>query len=154
MPGQPFTITIDDTEVRAALARLAQRATDTLPAMQDIGRALENLTEDAFAAEGPGWPALTPAYVRRRGEANPILQRDRQLAGSLHHTATATRATVGVSKIYAAIHQFGGTAGMAPGPAAIPPRPYLPLTADGALLPAAAAEVLEILRRSLADAVG
>lgn len=149
MAGQPFIIIIDDAEVQAALATLAARVAHAQPALEDIGRALENLTEDAFAAEGPGWPALTPNYVARRGDAHPILQRDGQLAGSLHHTADATRAVVGVSKIYAAIHQFGGTGGMPPGPAAIPPRPYLPLTPAGGLTPEATTEVLTVLRRYL-----
>lgn len=103
-----FTITIDDAQVRTALAKLVNRVSDMTPIMEDIGRALGNLTEDAFQAEGPGWPQLRPATVKKRGSAHPILQVSGGLAGSITHGGDATGAWVGASKIYAAIQQFGG----------------------------------------------
>ena len=156
MAGESFSIKIDDAQVRAALQRLAGKVKNATPVMQDISRALVNITEDAFAAEtspfGQKWPALSENYVERPrkkggrgGDAAPILQRSGQLAGSLHGVATATTATVGVSKIYAAIHQFGGTPGMLPGPAAVPKRPYLPIDQAGNLAPTAQREILAIL---------
>jgi len=154
-----FTVTVDDRDLPAYLDRLARRG-GAKPVMEDIARALANRTEDAFQAEaspfGPKWPALTGRYVKRArkhggrgGDAHPILQRHGGLTASITHGASATEAWVGASKEYAAIHQFGGTAGMAPGPAAIPPRPYLPVSPDGELSPTAEREILEILRRHL-----
>lgn len=137
-----ITVTVDDAQVRAALTRLARRVANARPAMEDIARALANRTEDAFQAEqspfGPKWPALSPRYVKtkRKGSAHPILQLDGLLAASITHGASASEAWVRASKIYAAIHQFGGTSGMAPGPGGIPPRPYLPVSPEGELPPA------------------
>jgi len=142
----PFTITIDDAQVMTALARLVGRVSDMTPIMEDIGRALGNLAEDAFQAEGPGWPQLKPATVKKRGSAHPILQVSGGLAGSITHGGDATGAWVGVAKEYAAVHQFGNPANRMYGKASapIPPRPYLPMTDDGQLTPEAQQKVLDI----------
>lgn len=64
-----FEITVNDAEVRAALERLASTLADPTPVMQDIGRVLANITEDAFQDErsptGVPWEPLTPEYVLR-----------------------------------------------------------------------------------------
>lgn len=157
---QPFEIAVDDAAVRAALTRLAARLAHPAPLMQDIGRALGNLTEDAFQDErspsGVPWEPLTPDYVLRPrksggrgGDAHPILQRDGQLAASITHGGDDRSAWVGASKVYAAIHQFGGTAGMAPGPAGIPARPFIPVQRDGDLAERARASVLALVRKYL-----
>ena len=129
--------------------------------MEDIARMLANRTEDSFEKEaspfGPKWAKLTERYVERPrdkggrgGDATPILQRDAGgMAASITHKGTAERATVAVSKEYAAIHQFGGTAGMRPGPRAIPPRPFLPVSPDGDLPADVAREILSILTEYL-----
>ena len=155
----PFTITLDDKQVQAGLAKLARHISDLTPVMEDIGAALGNLTEYAFQAEGPGWPALRPVTVKRRGSAHPILQQSAGgLAAGITHGGDATSAWVGASKIYAAVHQFGNPNNRMynrPGgnPAPIPPRPYLPFI-DGALTPAAHEEVMDILTRALRAAIG
>ena len=154
----PFTLTIklDDRALRQALSRLASKADRAKPAMEDIARMLANRTDDAFEEErspfGPKWPKLTERYVKRPrkqggrgGDATPILQRDGGLAASITHQATDERATVGASKKYAAIHQFGGTAGMRPGPRAIPTRPFLPVSPEGDLPAEVEREILDIL---------
>lgn len=156
-----FTITIDDRQVQAALAKLIRHVANLTPTMEDIGRAMGNLTQDAFLNEGPGWPALKPSTVKRRGSAHPILRQDGGLAASITHGGDATSAWVGAGKIYAAVHQFGqkkGASGTtrrgAPIPwGDIPPRPYLPYQ-DGALTPAAHEEVMDILTRALRAAIG
>lgn len=43
-----FDITLDDAQVRAALARLAQRLADPAPAMQEIGDLLLASTRERF----------------------------------------------------------------------------------------------------------
>jgi hypothetical protein len=60
MSTSGFTVTLDDAQVQAALTRLTSRLANMTPIMEDVGRALGNLTEDAFQAEGPGWPQLRP----------------------------------------------------------------------------------------------
>lgn len=158
--AQPFEITVDSAAARQAIARLTHKLVHPAPLMQDIGRALGNLTEDAFQDErspaGAPWQPLTPKYVLRPrkqggrgGDDHPILQRDGQLAASITHGGDDRSAWVGASKLYAAIHQFGGTASMAPGPAAIPARPFIPVTETGDLAANATAEVLSLVREYL-----
>lgn len=158
--AQPFEITVDDAAVHAALARLIGKLAHPAPLMQDIGRALANITEDSFQDErsptGVPWEPLTPAYVlrpRKRGgrdgDAHPILQRDGGLAASITHGGDDRSAWVGASKLYAAIHQFGGRPDMAPGPAAIPARPFLPVGKGGDLAAPAREAVLDLVRKYL-----
>lgn len=124
---------------------------DPTPLMEDIGRALGNITEDAFQRErspfGDSWERLTERYVRtkRKGNAHPILQRSGGLAGGITHGGDRRSAHVAAHKKYAAIHQFGGTPGMAPGPAAIPARSYLPVSAAGSLAPVVVEEVEDLI---------
>ena len=157
----PFTITLDDKQVQAGLTKLVRHIADLTPVMEDIGRALGNLTHDAFLNEGPGWPQLKPVTVARRGSAHPIL---RQSAGGLSsgiiHGGDRDSAWVGAGRAfeYAAVHQFGNPANRMynrPGgnPAPIPPRPYLPYQ-DGGLTPTAHDEVMDILTRALRAAIG
>jgi len=158
--SSPFTITIDDAQVQATLSRLISHVSNLTPIMEDVGRALGNLTEDAFQKEGPGWPQLRPVTVKLRGSAHPILQQSAGgLAASITHGGDRSGAWVGAGKIYAAVHQFGNPANKMynrPGgrPAPIPPRPYLPMTPNGELTPYAHAEVMDILTRALRDAIG
>ena len=158
----PFSITVDDAQVQASLARLIRHISDLTPIMEDIGAALGNLTEDAFQAEGPGWPQLKQSTVKKRGSAHPILQDDRLLAGSITHGGDRNSAWVGASKIYAAVQQFGqrkGASGTTRRGAPIPwgdihARPYIPMTASGGLTPASHDEVMDSLTRALRAAIG
>ena len=157
----PFTITLDDKQVQAGLAKLARHISDLTPTMENIGRGLADLTHDAFLNEGPGWPQLKPSTVARRGSAHPILT---QSAGGLHsgivHGGDRNSAWVGVGRAfeYAAVHQFGNPNNRMynrPGgnPAPIPPRPYLPFI-DGALTHVAHEKVMDILTNALRAAIG
>jgi hypothetical protein len=85
MADGAITVTIDDAGVRAGLAKLVGRLAHMAPVMEDIGRALGNLTEDAFQAQWPGWPALRPVTVKRRQRgADPAGER-RQRVGRQYH---------------------------------------------------------------------
>lgn len=159
-----FSITIDDRQVQAALTALISHVSDLTPALEDMGRALVNITEDAFQAEaspfGQAWDALSTSYVERPrdqggrgGDSGPILQRDGLLAASIHYETRPDQLIFGAGREYAAVHQFGqpqGASGRtsrgAPIPwGTIPARPYLPIDSAGTLAPVAQDELLRIL---------
>ena len=164
MSNSGFTITLNSQQVQDALNDLAGRLDNLKPAMEDIGRALQNITEDAFAAEaspfGGAWPDLSPVTKARREALGkwpgPKLQMTAGgLAASIFYDADATRVVLGAPKVYAATQQFGradnrmyNTARGHPAP--IPPRPFLPVNPAGELPPAARDEILAILAGYLA----
>lgn len=119
--------------VLQVLNSLLDKLDDLSEPMNDIAAILESATEGAFEAEadpvtGQAWQSLSDAYLK----ANPKRQGGKILqasAGGLAASITADSgdfwASIGSNKIYAAIHQFGGTDDMPAGPAGIPARPYL-----------------------------
>lgn len=126
-------IVLSDSPVLQVLGSLLDKLDDLSDPMNDIAAVLESATEGAFEAEadpvtGQAWASLSDAYLR----ASPKRQGGKMLqvsAGGLAASVTADSgdfwAAIGSNKIYAAIHQFGGTDDMPAGPAGIPARPYL-----------------------------
>lgn len=126
-------IVLSDSHVLQVLGSLLDKLDDLSDPMNDIAAVLESATEGAFEAEadpvtGQAWQSLSDAYLK----ANPKRQGGKILqasAGGLAASVTADSgdfwAAIGSNKIYAAIHQFGGTDDMPAGPAGIPARPYL-----------------------------
>lgn len=126
-------IVLSDSPVLQVLGSLLDKLDDLSEPMNDIAAVLESATEGAFEAEadpvtGQAWASLSDAYLK----ANPKRQGGKILqasAGGLAASVTADSgdfwAAIGSNKIYAAIHQFGGTDDMPAGPAGIPARPYL-----------------------------
>lgn len=119
--------------VLQVLDSLLDKLDDLSEPMNDIAAVLESATESAFEAEadpvtGQAWALLSDAYLRAspKRQGGKILQAS---AGGLAASITADSgdfwAAIGSNKIYAAIHQFGGTDDMPAGPASIPARPYL-----------------------------
>lgn len=169
-----LNVILVDAELRRVLDALAQAGRDLTPAMRDVAQALAAETEANFAAGGrPRWSPLKNPPERRRGGA--VLQDSGQLAASITTDYSASQAVIGSNKVYAAIHQFGGkTAARTIRPtrakalafggrfarsvqhpgSTIPARPFLPVTADGALQPQARSEVLDTLLRHLERAAG
>lgn len=88
-----------------------------------------------------------------RMENAMILQDSGRLASSISTDFDSTHAVIGTNVEYAAIHQFGGMAGRGR-KVKIEARPFLPITADGALTPEASAEVLSTVLRHLEKAAG
>ena len=143
-----FTITLDDQAVQAALTALSRRLSDLTPAMEDIGRVLVNITEDAFQSEaspfGGSWAQLSTSYVERPrhqggrgGAAHPILQRDGLLAGSIiAHPSPPLRGRWEIRHVPGDCQRGGGV------PAAV--RPAWP----GVSMPAAYGVQWEIRRGS------
>lgn len=119
--------------VLQVLNSLLDKLDDLSEPMNDIAAVLESATEGAFAAEadpttGQAWVSLSDTYLK----ANPKRQGGKILqasAGGLAASITADSgdfwAAIGSNKIYAAIHQFGGTDDMPAGSAGIPARTYL-----------------------------
>lgn len=126
-------IQFTNSTVLQVLNSLLDKLDDLSEPMNDIAAVLESATESAFEAEadpttGQAWASLSDAYLK----ANPKRQGGKILqasAGGLAASVTADSgdfwAAIGSNKIYAAIHQFGGTDDMPAGPAAVSARPYL-----------------------------
>ncbi|TVL34503.1 phage virion morphogenesis protein [Shewanella xiamenensis] len=126
-------IVLSDSPVLQVLGSLLDKLDDLSEPMNDIAAVLESATEGALEAEadpvtGQAWQSLSDAYLK----ANPKRQGGKLLqasAGGLAASVTADSgdfwAAIGSNKIYAAIHQFGGTDDMPAGPAGIPERRYL-----------------------------
>ena len=118
--------------VLQVLNSLLDKLDDLSEPMNDIAAVLESATESAFEAEadpvtGQAWASLSDAYLK----ANPKRQGGKMLqasAGGLAASVAADSgdfwAAIGSNKIYAAIHQFGGTDDMPAGPSGIPARQY------------------------------
>lgn len=170
-----FKLDVDDAAVQAALGRLAAAVKRPRPALAAIGEALLAQTRRTFEASTDPWgrrwapnaPATIAALLRQgggnfgrdgrisaRGAARvmakrPLIGESRFLSGaSIRYRAGAAELTLGSSAEYAAIHQFGGQAGRGR-KMTIPARPFLPITAAGALAPEAARTVLAILQEHL-----
>ncbi|BDA59740.1 phage virion morphogenesis protein [Shewanella xiamenensis] len=131
-------IVLSDSPVLQVLGSLLDKLDDLSEPMNDIAAVLESATEGAFEAEadpvtGQAWQSLSDAYLRAspKRQGGKILQAS---AGGLAASVTADSgdfwAAIGSNKIYAAIHQFGGTDDMAAGPAGIPARPYFGISRE------------------------
>lgn len=79
----------------------------------------------------------------------PLIGESLDLSRQFHVTSDATSVTIGHSAIYAAIQQFGGTAGKGR-KVKIPARPFLPVTESGDLYPAERSAILDTLNDYLA----
>lgn len=79
--------------------------------------------------DGTPWAPWSDDYAETRHGGQGLLQGEGDLMDSLTSEADAGSASWGSNLVYAAIHQHGGTEDMAPGPAGIPAREYLGLSA-------------------------
>jgi len=145
MAGTRFKVEIDDAAVRRTLERIVAAGEDLTPALEDIGEALLASHFDRWrreeAPDGTPWAPLSPKYAARKARKRPnagILVFD-DLLRSLAWQVQGDELELGTGRVYGATHQFGR--------GGIPARPFLGLSGDDE------AEVLEILRRHLADAI-
>lgn len=110
-------VNIDTAALDAAVSRLRELAADTSPLMRRCAGVLESEAEDAFDEQadpvtGSHWAPLAASTQLSRtlsGHAGKILQLTGSLAASLSRDSGRDYAVVGTNKVYAAIHQFGGT---------------------------------------------
>lgn len=115
MTGVQVDITLDDAAVREAFARLMGLMSDTTPMTRAIGVGLVSNTHARFerevAPDGSSWAPLNPAYARGK-QGSGILRGSAMrggLMGSVTYDAGRDSVAVGSNKVYAAIHQLGGT---------------------------------------------
>ena len=115
MAGSSITYTIQDEQVRRAFNQLSWTVKNTLPIMNAVGTALVEGTHQRFengtGPDGAAWAPLNPGYAA--GKRGPGILRESGnrggLMGSITRRASKDSVEVGTNKVYAAIHQFGGT---------------------------------------------
>lgn len=84
--------------------------------------------EQEVSPEGEPWQQLTPRYKKWKERKRPGIKKlvfDNLMKGTLRYQVDSEGLSFGTDRVYGAIHQFGGRPWMAPGPAAIPARPWL-----------------------------
>ena len=132
------TVEIEDARVRRVLAELRAFCGDARPLMAYLAEGLFHRTQDRFdtqtAPDGHPWQELTAGYREQKlakGYPATLLVMERRLRDELRPDFGADFAEVATAPLpYAALHQFGGTSGMAPGPAAVQAREYLGLSEE------------------------
>lgn len=138
-----FEFEWDDRRFAEACDALMARGTRLLPLLAEIGSELVRSTQDRFVdqvdPDGVPWVDLAPATWSRK-RTDRILVEYGDLSGGINFEPTDDYVDVIADREYAAIHQFGGTPDMAPGPAAIPARPFLGISREDAAIVVAAAE--------------
>ncbi|WP_297830902.1 phage virion morphogenesis protein [Thermomonas sp.] len=126
-------VIVDSAALQDVLSRLFDFGEDQSVAMADIAEGWMHRTQDRFdtqrAPDGSAWAPLSEKYKqrkRRAGYPETLLYMEGRLRNELRPDYGPDFAAVATAPLpYAALHQFGGTSGMAPGPAAVPARPYL-----------------------------
>lgn len=133
-------VTIDDGQVQALFKRLQAAASDVKPALRQIGefelRATRDRARKEESPDGVRWVQLSPRYAARKAKKRggaPILKYDFHMLGDqLTYQVGGNYVEIGTGAKYGALPQFGGKPDMAPGPAAVPARPFLGFSKDDA----------------------
>lgn len=123
--------------LEARIRRLAAGMADTGPLLEALGAEVESqarrrIDEGGPDPDGARWQPWSDAYAATRSGGQRMLAAEGDLLDSIQSLVSGDIAEVGSNLVYAAIQQFGGTADMAAGPAAIPARAWLGISADDA----------------------
>lgn len=142
------SFSLDDRAFQRAMSKLQAAGVRMRPLLLEIASELERSTKDRFDLEeepdGTPWVDLRPDTWKRKRSPKK-LQEGGALKGTISSAATDEYAEVLAAEEYAAIHQFGGMEGMAPGPAGIPARPVMGLSAaDRSMITRAARDFLTV----------
>ncbi len=150
-----LAVVVDIRRLQTAFKSLGAMANDkAIPRV--AAAALLSSSEQAFEKEqdpetGEHWADWSDPYLSWREKhghvPGSILTLNADLARSMTTDYGPDYALIGSPKIYAAIHQWGGTSGMAPGPSAIKPRPYMGLDKPGR------ADIYAAIRKRLSAAL-
>lgn len=113
-------IEVQDSAVRAWMAKLVESVADPRPALDEIGAALRTSTYNRFRnsrdPSGAPWNPLSAVTLalRRKGKgegsAKPLLSSG-DLANSIHAVVDANSVTIGTNKVYGAMQHFGAKKG-------------------------------------------
>ncbi len=96
-------------QVQHLFQQIRRLGGDPLPLLQDIAFLGENSTRERFRSQtGPDGERWKPS-LRVQLSGGKTLTRDGHLGDSIGSYANQRSAVWGVNRIYAAIHQFGGT---------------------------------------------
>lgn len=115
MTGAVIETRIDTTKAAKAFGELAKVIDRPEPVLRAIGTGLVEVTQGRFESgkdpQGKSWQGLNAAYgATKRG---PGILRESAMRGGLMSSITFQTSSdtvqVGTNKVYAAIHQFGGT---------------------------------------------
>lgn len=107
-------ITVNDEPVNQALNSLAKKVKDPSAAMKIIGEYMLRSTENRFDSQGPApdgspWAPLKSSTLRRKKHSK-ILTESGHLRGSIRYQLRGPfTIAIGTNRVYAAIHQLGGT---------------------------------------------
>lgn len=151
-----LAVVLDVRRIQSAFASLGAMANDgDIPRtaagalLSSTGQSFEKQRDPVTEGHWADWSDPYLAWREKRGRVpGKILELDGDLARSVTTDYGPDFALIGSPKIYAAIHQWGGTAGMAPGPAAIPARPYMGLDKVGER------DIFDAIRKRTERAVG
>ena len=115
MAGATITVSLAGDDLGARFGALAGRLSDTTPLMRAIGAGMRDAALDRFERgrdpDGRPWPGWSAAYAAVTKSSGLLRNAGMRggLMGSLTFAATRTTMQLGSNKVYAAIHQFGGT---------------------------------------------
>jgi len=123
MTGISISVELQDATARQSLRDLLTRIENPRGFYKGVGELLLASTRDRFETEtapnGAPWTPLKPATIRartRKGQLPLTILRSNSkgmsgssLAGSINYIASDDEVRVGSPKVYAAIHQLGGT---------------------------------------------
>lgn len=104
-------ITVSDRQVQGVLRQLARLGREPRGFLGPIGMQIIGSTREraqrGVAPDGTPWAPLNPDYAATK-RGGHMLRESGNLLGSLTREVDGGRLMVGTSRIYAAIHQFGG----------------------------------------------
>ncbi|MGL5924634.1 phage virion morphogenesis protein [Chroococcidiopsis sp.] len=149
-------ITVDDSQLQAAFARLRQRSQDLRAPMSDIGEYTLRRVDDGFRKEqsfyGVPWQPLKPRTIKQKQKKRQILkvlQATGTFRASFSYDAGTDFVEVGSNRVgkngvsIGLLHQLGSRR--------MPARPTLP-DANRGLPPADTEEILSILEEHIISA--
>ncbi len=115
MAGASIHVRLNDEGFAAGLERLAGLGRNTGPLLRAIGTGMVDATQRHFESatdpEGRPWHGLNPAYASTKKGAGILREAAIRggLMGSITFSTGPHSVRWGSNKVYAAIHQFGGT---------------------------------------------
>ncbi|PTV94028.1 phage virion morphogenesis protein [Rhodobacter aestuarii] len=123
MAGISIKVELQDLAARDTLRDLLTRMENPQPFYASVGERLLSSTRDRFETQtdpqGAPWVSLAPRTIKqrqKRGQLPLTILRSNSkgmagssLAGSINYIASAEEVRIGSPKVYAAIHQLGGT---------------------------------------------